>query len=101
MTQVSTSTPKMFELRYLQTHSSVSFICLLYSTFIHRLITGSDLMPVINKVCFSETDLKEQSKILLSIYYHLEALMITAEYMFLYIGRYKTLHISCQYKPQA
>ena len=26
---------------------------------------------------------------------------ISAEYMFLYIGRYKTLHISRQYKPQA
>ena len=26
---------------------------------------------------------------------------ISAEYMFLYIGRYKTLHISGQYKPQA
>ena len=25
----------------------------------------------------------------------------SAEYMFLYIGRYKTLHISRQYKPQA
>ena len=28
-------------------------------------------------------------------------LKISAEYMFLYIGRYKTLHISRQYKPQA
>ena len=27
--------------------------------------------------------------------------LILAEYMFLYIGRYKTLHISRQYKPQA
>ena len=27
--------------------------------------------------------------------------VISAEYMFLYIGRYKTLHISRQYKPQA
>ena len=26
---------------------------------------------------------------------------ISAEYIFLYIGRYKTLQISCQYKPQA
>ena len=25
----------------------------------------------------------------------------SASYMFLYIGRYKTLHISCQYKPHA
>ena len=30
-----------------------------------------------------------------------KSLMISAEYMFLYIGRYKTLHISRQYKPQA
>ena len=27
--------------------------------------------------------------------------LISAEYMFLYIGRYKPLHILCQYKPQA
>ena len=25
--------------------------------------------------------------------------IITAEYVLLYIGRYKTLHVSCQYKP--
>ena len=28
-------------------------------------------------------------------------LRISAEYMFLYIGRYKALYISGQYKPQA
>ena len=91
------------EFQTLNVHSflplSLIFLIVHFRRTVHMIAKKSWLWTHINfKKIIDETLTVEAQlqKVLKNIFQ-----MISAEYMFLYIGRYKTLHISCQYKPQA